>query len=167
MTSLLWHRRSVWPVRDEGSEQFTCWTLIHFIAALSLQISLKVQGSREEKCEWVGPPSFRWWSVWCSPATLVCWSWDFNARVRDKHDTRNYNCFKGNLTTMFPTIPRLRRLVSGISSRRPGFAAWSAHVVSWYTVALGQVYVRVLRFCPVNVIPQWISVLIHDLGYEQ
>jgi hypothetical protein len=51
----------------------------------------------------------------------------------------------------------VRRLVDGLSSRRPGFVPGSVDVVYVVDkVSLGQVFVRVLRFFPVNVIPPWI-----------
>jgi hypothetical protein len=55
-------------------------------------------------------------------------------------------------------------------SRRPvigkaGFVPWSVHVGFMVdTVALGQVYLRVLRFSPVNIIPPSLSVLVYRLG---
>jgi hypothetical protein len=50
-------------------------------------------------------------------------------------------------------VPRLRRLVAGLSPRRYGFDPWSFHVgFVLDKVALGQVFPRVLRFSPVNVI---------------
>jgi hypothetical protein len=51
-------------------------------------------------------------------------------------------------------VPRLRQLVAGLPSRRPGFNPGSVHVGFVVDkVALGQVFPRVLRFSPVNVIP--------------
>jgi hypothetical protein len=48
----------------------------------------------------------------------------------------------------------LRRLVAGLSPRRPGFDTGSVHVgFVVHNVALGQVFPRVLRFSPVNIIP--------------
>jgi hypothetical protein len=47
-----------------------------------------------------------------------------------------------------------KRLVAGLSQRRPGFAPGSIHmgfVVD--KVSLGQVFLRVLRFTPSNIIP--------------
>jgi hypothetical protein len=58
-------------------------------------------------------------------------------------------------------VPWLRRLVAGLSLRRPG----SIHVEFVVEkVALGQVFVPVLRFSPVSIIPPSFSVLIHHLG---
>jgi hypothetical protein len=51
-------------------------------------------------------------------------------------------------------VPWLRRLVAGLSPLRPGFDPGSVHVgLVVDNVALGQVFVRVLRFSPVNFIP--------------
>jgi hypothetical protein len=51
-------------------------------------------------------------------------------------------------------VPWLRSLVAGLSPRRPGFAPRSIHVgFVMDKVALGQVFLRVLRFSPVNIIP--------------
>jgi hypothetical protein len=51
-------------------------------------------------------------------------------------------------------VPCLRRLVAGLSPRRPGFDPGSV-LVGFVVdkVALGQVSLRVLRFSPVNFIP--------------
>jgi hypothetical protein len=51
-------------------------------------------------------------------------------------------------------VPWLKRLVAGLSPRRPGFAPGSI-LVGFVVdkVALGQVYLRVLRFSPANIIP--------------
>ena len=52
-------------------------------------------------------------------------------------------------------VPWLRRLVAaGLSQRRSGFDPGSVHVGFVVDkVALGQVFLRVLRFSPVNFIP--------------
>jgi hypothetical protein len=51
-------------------------------------------------------------------------------------------------------VPWLRRLVTGLSPRRPGFDPGSVHVGFVVNkVALGQVFPRVIRFSPVNFIP--------------
>jgi hypothetical protein len=51
-------------------------------------------------------------------------------------------------------VPWLRRLVAGFSPRRSGFDPGSVHVEFVVDkVALGQVFLRVLRFSPVNFIP--------------
>ena len=48
----------------------------------------------------------------------------------------------------------LRRLVAGLSPQRPGFDPGSVHVGFMVDkVALGHVFLRVLRFSPVNFIP--------------
>jgi hypothetical protein len=57
-----------------------------------------------------------------------------------------------NITCL--VVPWLRRLVAGLSPRRPGFDPLSVHVVFVVDkVALGQAFLRVLRFSPVNFIP--------------
>jgi hypothetical protein len=58
-------------------------------------------------------------------------------------------------TKYYPTaVPWLRRLVAGLSPRRPGFDPGSVHVGFVVDkVALGQVFPRVLRFSPVNFTP--------------
>jgi hypothetical protein len=54
----------------------------------------------------------------------------------------------------------LRRLVAGLPPRRPIFAPGSVHVgFVMGKVALGQVFLLVLRFYPVNIIPPWFSIL--------
>jgi hypothetical protein len=51
-------------------------------------------------------------------------------------------------------VPWLRRLVAGLSPRKPGFDPGSVHVGFVVDkVALGQVFPRVLRSSPVNFIP--------------
>jgi hypothetical protein len=51
-------------------------------------------------------------------------------------------------------VPWLRRLIAGLSPRRPGFDSGSVHVGFVVDkVALGQVFLRVLRFSPVSFIP--------------
>ena len=51
-------------------------------------------------------------------------------------------------------VPWLRRLVAGLSPRRPGFDLGSVHVGFVVDkVALGQIFPRILRFSPVNLIP--------------
>ena len=52
-------------------------------------------------------------------------------------------------------VPWLRRLVAGLSSRRPGFDPGSVRVGFVVDkVALGQVFPRLLRFSPVNFTPR-------------
>jgi hypothetical protein len=62
-------------------------------------------------------------------------------------------------------VPWLRLLVAGLSPRSPGFAPRLIHMVD--RVALGQVFLRVLRFYSVNIIPLSFSILIYHLGDEQ
>ena len=51
-------------------------------------------------------------------------------------------------------VPWLRRLVAGLSPRRPGFDLGSVDVGFVVDkVALGQVFSRVLRISPLNFIP--------------
>jgi hypothetical protein len=55
-------------------------------------------------------------------------------------------------------VPWLRWLVAGLSLLRPGFASGSVHVGSVVDkVALGQVFLRVIRFSPVNITPLWLN----------
>jgi hypothetical protein len=58
-------------------------------------------------------------------------------------------------------VPWLRLLVACLSARRPGFAPRSIHVGFVVgKVALGQIFLRVLRFSLVNIIPPSLSKLI-------
>jgi hypothetical protein len=58
-------------------------------------------------------------------------------------------------------VPWLRSLVTGLSPRRPGFAPGSIHVGFVVDkVTLEQVFLRVLRFSSVNIIPPSLSKLI-------
>jgi hypothetical protein len=51
-------------------------------------------------------------------------------------------------------VPWLKRLVARLSPRRPGFGLGSVHVGFVVDkVALGQVFLRILWFSPVNIIP--------------
>jgi hypothetical protein len=56
----------------------------------------------------------------------------------------------------------LRWVSAGVSQRRPGLALQSIHVVN--KVALGQVFLRVLRFFTVNIIPPSPSKLLSSGG---
>jgi hypothetical protein len=61
------------------------------------------------------------------------------------------------VTLMDEVVPWLRRLAAGLPPRRPGFDLGSVHVGFVVDkVALGQVFLRVLRFSPVN----WIIIII-------
>jgi hypothetical protein len=51
-----------------------------------------------------------------------------------------------------------RRLNTEAGSVRVGFVVDK--------VALGQVFLRLLRFSPVNIIPPWLSMFIYHLGDE-
>jgi hypothetical protein len=65
-------------------------------------------------------------------------------------------------------MTQLRWLVAGLSLRSPEFVPESVHVVSVVDkVALGKVYLQVIQFSPVNIIPPWLSILIYNLGDEQ
>jgi hypothetical protein len=65
-------------------------------------------------------------------------------------------------------VPWLRRLVAGLSPRRPAFASRSFHVgFVADIVALGPVFLQVLCFFPVNIIRPWLSMLMYHLGDEQ
>jgi hypothetical protein len=58
-------------------------------------------------------------------------------------------------------VPWLRSLVAGLSPRRPGFAPGAIHVgFVLDKVALGQVFILVIQFSPVNIIPLSLSKLI-------
>jgi hypothetical protein len=49
-------------------------------------------------------------------------------------------------------VPWLRSLVAGLSPRRPGFEPGSIHVGFMVNkVEMGQVFLRVLRFSPVDI----------------
>jgi hypothetical protein len=62
---------------------------------------------------------------------------------------------------LYVAVPWLRLLVAGLSSRRPGFASRSIHVgFVVHKVALGQVYLQVIWFSPVSIIPLSLSKLI-------
>jgi hypothetical protein len=65
------------------------------------------------------------------------------------------------LTRRTTAVPWLRRLVAGLSLRRPGLAPGSIHVGFVVDkVAVGQVFLPVLRFSPVDIIPPSLSKLI-------
>lgn len=52
------------------------------------------------------------------------------------------------------SVPRFRRLVAGLSSRSHAFDPTSVHVRFVVDeVTLGHISVRVVRFCPVSIIP--------------
>jgi hypothetical protein len=69
-----------------------------------------------------------------------------------------------NKLATFLAVPWLRRLDTGFSPRRPG-SVHMGFVVD--NVALEQVFLLVIRFFPVSVIPPWLFVLKYHLGYEQ
>jgi hypothetical protein len=62
----------------------------------------------------------------------------------------------------------LRQLVADLSTWRPGFEPGSVHmgfVVD--KVALGQIFLRVLRHPPVNIVPPWLSISMYHLQDKQ
>jgi hypothetical protein len=62
-------------------------------------------------------------------------------------------------------VPYLRLIVAGYSRRRPGFASRAVPVEFVVEkVALGQVFLRVLRFSSVNIIPPLLYALIYHVG---
>jgi hypothetical protein len=64
--------------------------------------------------------------------------------------------------------PRLKLLVAGLSSRSSRFEPGSIHVGFVVDrVALGQVFLRDLRFSPVSIIPPSLSILVYHPGDEQ
>jgi hypothetical protein len=59
-------------------------------------------------------------------------------------------------------VPWLRPLVAGISPRKTGFDVRSVHVrIIVDKVALGQVFLRVLPFYPVSIIPPMLHIHLH------
>jgi hypothetical protein len=65
-------------------------------------------------------------------------------------------------------IPWLRQLVAVLSLWRSRFMPGPVHVgFVMGKVALGQVYLRVILFSPVNIISPWLSMLIYHLRDEQ
>jgi hypothetical protein len=71
----------------------------------------------------------------------------------------NSNPVVGKINYM--AVPLVRHLVTSLSPRRPEFAPGSVHmgfVVD--KVTLGQIFLRILRFTPVSVIPSVFSILI-------
>jgi len=64
----------------------------------------------------------------------------------------------------YTRLPWLRRLVAGLSLRMSG----SVHVRFVVgRVALGQVFLRILRHSPVSIIPPWFPIFMYHLGDEQ
>jgi hypothetical protein len=61
--------------------------------------------------------------------------------------------------------PWLKQLVAGLSPLRPGFAAGAVYVGFMVDrVALEQVFLRFIRFSPVNIITPWFSIKVQDEG---
>jgi hypothetical protein len=67
--------------------------------------------------------------------------------------------------TDWKAVPWLTRSVAGLSPQWPGFEPWSVRVrfVLDEVAALGQVFLRVLRFSSVNIITLCFSILIYYL----
>jgi hypothetical protein len=62
----------------------------------------------------------------------------------------------------------LRWLVVGLRARNSGFASGSVRLeFVMDKVALGQVFLRLIWFSFVNIIPPWFSILRYHLGDEQ
>jgi hypothetical protein len=64
-------------------------------------------------------------------------------------------------------VPWPEQLVTGLSLQRLGFEPGSVHMGFADEVALGQIFLRVLQFYPVSIIPQWLFILIYHLEDEQ
>ena len=60
-----------------------------------------------------------------------------------------------NRGILYPDIdvPWLRRLMAGLSLRMPGFDPRSVRVRLWWTLTLGQIFLRILRLSSVSIIP--------------
>jgi hypothetical protein len=72
------------------------------------------------------------------------------------------------LLCTFMAVPWLRGLVAGLSPRSLGFAPGPIHVEFMvYKVALGQAFLRAVRFSLVNIITSSFSILIYYLRDEQ
>jgi hypothetical protein len=66
------------------------------------------------------------------------------------------------------TVSRLRWLVAVLSQRNHGFSTGSVQAgLLADKMALGQVFLLVLRFYAVNIIQPWFSILIYHLGGDQ
>jgi hypothetical protein len=65
-------------------------------------------------------------------------------------------------------VPWLRRLVTGLSLRSPGFDLGLVRVGFVVDImVLGQIFHRLHLFSPVSIIPPWLPILICHLGDEQ
>jgi hypothetical protein len=108
-------------------------------------------------------------------STLACKSFSDSRRIMHHNalsDERSfsiltmkmeYTCPPETMVTAYNTIrhhkplPWLRRLVAGVSLRRPGLPPVSVHMgFVADNVALGQVLLQVLQFSPVSIIPPWL-----------
>jgi hypothetical protein len=75
-------------------------------------------------------------------------------------------CYFASTIDTREAVPWLRRLVAGLSQRSPVFAPGSINMgLVVDKVALGHVFLRVLRFSPVNIIPPSFSILITSRGW--
>jgi hypothetical protein len=64
-------------------------------------------------------------------------------------------------------VPWLKQLVTGFSPQKPGFKPGSVHVgFVVEKVALGQVFLQVLWFSPVSIIPPLLSKLISSVRFQ-
>jgi hypothetical protein len=89
-----------------------------------------------------------------------------HAHVRTYIQTHTH--IEDHLNIQNATSAWLRWLVAGLSLRRLGFASGSVHVGFVVDIlALGQVFLRVLWFSLVIIIPPWLSILKYHLGDEQ
>jgi hypothetical protein len=61
--------------------------------------------------------------------------------------------------------PWLKQLVTGLSPLRTGFAAGAVYVGFMVDrVALEQIFLRFIRFSPVNIFPPWFSIEVQVEG---
>jgi hypothetical protein len=71
-------------------------------------------------------------------------------------------------TILVAAVPWLKWLAAGLSIRSSEFEPGSIHVIFLVDkVALGQVFLLVLRVSPVSIIPPSFSILIYHPGDEQ
>jgi hypothetical protein len=76
--------------------------------------------------------------------------------------------FNGVYANLFNKLYGRAMFVTSISPRRPWFAPGSVHIeFVVYNFALGQVFLRVLPFSLVSIIPPWLFILAYHLGDEQ
>jgi hypothetical protein len=89
-------------------------------------------------------------------------TWHVNARLVYKSATAvSFSVLSSSRKNKLWAVPWQRSLVAGLSPRRPGFAPGSIYVGFVVDkVTLGQVFLLVLLFSPVNIIPPSLSKLI-------